>query len=71
MIECEKQSALHGIAGINQEHIRLHSSHTVNHYLATRYASQIFALYGVDLRVGVVGMQNDEFIGIRRGRNGC
>ena len=62
-IECEEKCALHGIARINEQHIRLGSPDAVDKHLTALHSAK--ALVGrVELAVSIVGLQNHKFFGI-------
>ena len=55
----EEEAALHCVAGVDEQHMRLGGAHTVNHHLAACHASEVVVVEGVDLRVGVVGVEQN------------
>ena len=60
-VEVEVESALHGIAGVDKQHILLCGAHAVDNGFAAHHSSQTVG-ERVCLRVGIVGVQYHEFV---------
>ncbi len=54
----KEQTALHCVAGVDKQHIRLIGTHAVYKHLTTCYSAETVFFERVYLRVCVVGMQH-------------
>ena len=74
-VEIEVERALHSIAGIDEKNIRLGPANAVD-YRHAAHCTAVVVTVGIDLRVGVVGVQNHQLVvffrlAARRGNDGC